>query len=143
MTNVDTEKCGAMVLQAMEAVEEKDEEAFAWLLYPVPAGDWKAETGETAFPTAGQFWQALAEIESYGFSIPYHIENVCLTEEYYGRNWYEARQIPVTCAAEVSVCWAATEKRTVCRAWPVSFQCLYIEKTWYLNPYWVWENKKN
>ena len=73
-----------MVLQAIEAVEEKDEEEFAWLLYPVPAGDWKAETGETAFPTAGQFWQALAEIESYGFSIPYHIENVCLTEEYYG-----------------------------------------------------------
>lgn len=131
--------CEAAVLQAMEAIEDRNEEKFTEILYPISRREWKKETGESALPTAKQLRRALAETEDYGFSLPYKIENLYIIEDYYGRNWYESHQIPVRSAVNAAVYWAATEKRTTCAAWPVSFQCLYIEHTWYLNPYWVLE----
>lgn len=142
MKKTMTEECKEMVLQAMEAVQNKDEEKFSQLLYPIPEEEWKQETGEQEPPTAEQLQRALCEIKNYGFSLPYKIESLYTTEEYYERNWYETRQIPVICAADAAVYWATAEKRTICCAWPISFQCLYIEDTWYLNPYWVWEYLK-
>lgn len=139
MDKKNRKECEAIVLQAMEAIQERDEETFSQILYPIQKKEWKKETGDTAFPTAQRFRAALSEIKPYGFTLPYKIEMIYETEEYYGRNWYEESQISVEAAADVSVYWSATEKRTLCSAWPVTFQCLNINGTWYLNPYWLWE----
>ena len=70
------------------------------------------------------------------------MKNLYIIEDYNGRNWYEHKQIPIQAAAEATVYWAKTEKRTTCYAWPISIQCLCIENAWYLNPYWLFEYQK-
>lgn len=142
MDKRNTKECEMIVLQAMEAIQEEDEETFSRLLYPVQKKEWQKETGEPALPTARQLRDALSEIEPYGFILPYEIENICEAEDYYGRNWYEESQIPVIAVVDASVYWSVTEKRTLCSAWPVTFQCLNIDGIWYLNPYWAWEYLK-
>ena len=137
-----TEECERIVLQAMEAIQDEDEETFSRLIYPIPKQEWKQETGEEAPPKASRLRQVLNEINPYGFSVPYKIENLYVIEDYNGRNWCEHKQIPIQAAAEATVYWAKTEKRTTCYAWPISIQCLCIENTWYLNPYWLFEYQK-
>ena len=41
-----TEECERIVLQAMEAIQDEDEEIFSRLIYPIPKQEWKQEIGE-------------------------------------------------------------------------------------------------
>lgn len=76
-----TEECERIVLQAMEAIQDEDEETFSRLIYPIPKQEWKQETGEEAPPKASRLRQVLNEINPYGFSVPYKIENLYIIED--------------------------------------------------------------
>lgn len=143
MIKTGLEECEAVVLQAMEAVQEEDEAKFAQILYPVPSGEWMAQTGETKIPGAAQMKKVLSEVEDYGFALPYVVESITEAEDYEGRSWYESRGYSGLLAVDAAVYWSTSKGRTTCHAWPVSFQCIYIEDRWYLNPYWVWEYIKS
>ena len=84
-------------------------------LFPPHLSDTKTrmETGNRRrSPTqSSRLRQVLNEINPYGFSVPYKIENLYIIEDYNGRNWYEHKQIPIQAAAEATVYWAKTEKR--------------------------------
>ena len=77
-----TEECERIVLQAMEAIQDEDEETFSRLIYPIPKQEWKQEIGEEAPPKASRLRQVLNEINPYGFSVPYKIENLYIIEDY-------------------------------------------------------------
>lgn len=143
MMKTGLEECEAVVLQAMEAVQEEDEAKFAQTLYPVPRREWMAQTGETKIPGAAQMKKVLSEVEDYGFALPYVVESITEAEDYEGRSWYESRGYSGLLAVDAAVYWSTSKGRTTCHAWPVSFQCIYIEDRWYLNPYWVWEYIKS
>lgn len=139
MKKTDWKDCKAVVLQAVEAVQEADDEKFSRILFPVPADEWFEQTGETELPKASHMREVLEEVQDYGFALPYEVESLVKTEDYEGKSWFDASGFPELTAVDAAVYWSASAGRNVCYGWPVPFQCIYIEDRWYLNPYWVWE----